>query len=541
MRFLDAIDIYGWDKTREDMVLAALIANLNTLVMGDKGMGKTLLGLRLAEALDVGSRELGLGGVESTKVDGHSANEEDLVGYPLPPDEEEMIEARNNDDPIEMTTALSPNTVAHSEFIVIDEATRIQHHMQSRFLGLMEEGIVDGRKLDVEHIFGAANPISYAGTEVMDEALADRWEFIIPAPEYEEMDAEDRQKIVQTRPNGTHDTPPDPEASARLVEFIQEGRKAFESALENNFARVTQYVDNVACLVNRGLKGKTTADDPDLEANTDDYTTTAPLGARRNSIIMNNIFALFAVSLVRGEEENIARCGEIALKHSLVHALHGDEPIPTETLQVAHETHEGLLQSKEERVISLIENKEGPIERAAMAFRLRARTEDVSWYVQEAHDNLRQGDDDIRRHAFSYVLYNRLQNGDEGLHDLLNQRVMDIIVSDVKDILDAANSFSLNEDSVHPEMGGISEFQKLVTEYNKKKKSPRGRAAIAFAIYSHEQSDTTSNHTNPMSSAKAKGAIHKSVKAGIPTSEDALKEMIEYFTDMSEHQHALKK
>ncbi|MCS4157627.1 AAA family ATPase [Salinibacter ruber] len=529
---LSNIDVYGWQEV-EDLVLAALVLNANMLIIGEKGQGKTWLATRIMQAVDLVLRDEGSGTFPVAQLDGHAANPQDLVGYPFPPDDEQVRKAIENGESPEMLIALSPNTIAGCKGVVIDEVTRIPPNMQNRYLGMLEEGVVEGRELAVEQIIGAANPVSYSGTEVMDEAFADRWRVRVQAPSFLDMPKAERKKAVKAQATDLNDSEPDLGAAKDLVSFVREAGRAYTQTKQNNLPKVSDYVVNAVSLIDKGLNGE--IHQADISVDIDPNRTTSDIGSRRAGIIMDNMFALHAVRTVRGETDTLAKCASEALSSSLVHDLHADDPVPTRLLEGAHDLHKGVLKSEQARVRSLVEGLEDPVERVAKAFQLRLPQEDVSAYIHEAHSEL--SNDEIKRKSFSWVLFNKLQHGDDELASMVTDSKLDLLVSDVRDLISVAETMEFTDRAVHPDHEAIGAIGDFIGAVDRLRQTAEGRLTLAIA--EHARRETDSDSANVMSGATVAARKYTGLNSSVETAENNVEEMIDVFTDLSRDSRAL--
>lgn len=531
---LSNIGVYGWQEA-EDLILAGLLLGVNILIIGEKGQGKTWLATRIMQALDRALREEEEDGFPVAELDGHAANPQDLVGYPFPPDDDRVREAIENDESPKMLIALSPNTIAGKKGVVIDEVTRIPPNMQNRYLGLLEERVVEGRELSVKQVIGAANPVSYSGTDVMDEAFADRWRLRVQAPSFLDMPKGERKKAVKAQAVDLNDTQPDLGACTDLLSFLREAREAYAQTKQQNLSKVTDYVVNTVTLIDEALNGVMHRSDANIDVDIEPNRTTSDIGSRRAGIIMDNLFALHAVRTVRGEPDTMSSCARQALGASLVHDLHADDPIPEKLLEGAHDLHKGILKSEQARVRSLVESVEDPVERVAKAFRLRLPKEDVSAYVHEAHDEL--SGDTIRRKGFSWVLLNKIQHGSDEIAGMVTDSKLDLLVSDVRDLIAVAEDMEFTDQSVHPDHTAIEPIGDFIQDVHRLRQTEEGRLTLALAEHARRESGGT--NTNVMSGATTAARKYTGLSSSIGTAETVVEEMIDVFLDLSRDSRAL--
>lgn len=165
-QILNELGIFGFD-TISKAVLTALVTGDPILLVGDHGIGKTLLAERLAHGLGMkahGSDK------EFQAYDASKTLFEDVIGFPDPHKMQQGIVAYLN----------SPITIWNKQFILIDEISRANPAMQNKWLEVIRSRRVMGEEIPgLKYIFAAMNPLTYLGANPLDEALADRFSQIV--------------------------------------------------------------------------------------------------------------------------------------------------------------------------------------------------------------------------------------------------------------------------------------------------------------------------------------------------------------------------
>lgn len=207
---LARLGIHGYGRI-EPVVLAALVSGDPLLLIGPSGTGKTLLLNRLAEALGLTHRHYNASLVAF----------DDLVGFPMPDAAGQTIRYLP-----------TPATAWEAESILIDEINRCRPEHQNRFFSLIHERRLQGVDLPkLRYRWAAMNPLmggdeQYVGTEPMDPALADRFAFLVEAPDWFDWEEADQTRILA--PSGADLTDPKPlldllaEARARWIRLLAE-------------------------------------------------------------------------------------------------------------------------------------------------------------------------------------------------------------------------------------------------------------------------------------------------------------------------------
>ncbi|MFV1995285.1 MAG: AAA family ATPase [Verrucomicrobiales bacterium] len=201
-RALRELGVYGYDQV-EPVVLAALVTGDPLLLIGKAGTGKTFLLNSLSEAL----------GLEHRHYNASLIAFDDLVGFPYPENDGESIRY------IE-----TPATVWQAQSVLIDEISRCKPEHQNRLFSLVHERRVQGLPLkNLQYRWAAMNPCSadqgvddfYDGSVPLDQALADRFAFVIEVPDWSDLKEKDRKLIADPAGEGA----PSP-VSKSLCDFI---------------------------------------------------------------------------------------------------------------------------------------------------------------------------------------------------------------------------------------------------------------------------------------------------------------------------------
>jgi len=187
--YLQALDVYGFDKY-ETVILASLVTGDPLLLIGEAGTGKTFLLNSLSEAL----------GLEHRHYNASLISFDDLVGFPYPDPEKCGVKFLE-----------TPATVWGAESVLVDEISRCKPEHQNRLFSLIHERRVQGIALSrLRYRWAAMNPCSadqsafgdYAGSEPLDQALADRFALFVPAASWTGLSEEDRIRIADPSGEG---------------------------------------------------------------------------------------------------------------------------------------------------------------------------------------------------------------------------------------------------------------------------------------------------------------------------------------------------
>jgi len=222
--YLQALDVYGFDKY-ETVILASLVTGDPLLLIGEAGTGKTFLLNSLSEAL----------GLEHRHYNASLISFDDLVGFPYPDPEKCGVKFLE-----------TPATVWGAESVLVDEISRCKPEHQNRLFSLIHERRVQGIALSrLRYRWAAMNPCSadqsafgdYAGSEPLDQALADRFALFVPAASWPGLSEEDRIRIADPSGEGK---PADDQGRLRGV--LEKRQADFKEMLPNAPHAVVAYV-----------------------------------------------------------------------------------------------------------------------------------------------------------------------------------------------------------------------------------------------------------------------------------------------------------
>jgi MoxR-like ATPase len=225
--WLRRLGVYGYDAI-EDVILASLVTGDPLLLIGKAGTGKTFLLNSLSEAL----------GLEHRHYNASLIAFDDLVGFPYP-----------LENGSEIRYIETPATIWQAESVLIDELSRCKPEHQNRLFSLVHERRIQGLALPkLRYRWSAMNPCEaentddfYDGSVPLDQALADRFAFIIEVPDWDELDETDRHLVADARgvdvPSVDH---------IGLLRAVEEGRRRFAEASDDLHETALTYSAAVA-------------------------------------------------------------------------------------------------------------------------------------------------------------------------------------------------------------------------------------------------------------------------------------------------------
>jgi len=227
--WLRQLGVYGYDHC-EDIILAALITADPLLLIGKAGTGKTFLLNSLSEALHLTHRHYNASLISF----------DDLAGFPYP-----------DQDGTTIRYIETPATIWQAQSVLVDEISRCRPEHQNRFFSLIHERRLQGLALPhLEFRWAAMNPCSeeptdelYEGTHALDQALADRFSFVITVPDWDGLSSEDRRLVADAR--GIDAPSLD---SVGLAAAVATGRTRFSEATPQLHEFAAQYASAAATL-----------------------------------------------------------------------------------------------------------------------------------------------------------------------------------------------------------------------------------------------------------------------------------------------------
>lgn len=139
----------------------------------------------------------------------------------------------------------TPATIWAAESVLVDEISRCKPEHQNRLFSLIHERRVQGLKLEaLRYRWAAMNPCSldqglgdsYDGSEPLDQALADRFAFIVDVPDWAELDEATQRSIADPRGDGLIS-----DDGGTLAHLVTGWQEAFRGLIAQPPARVIEY------------------------------------------------------------------------------------------------------------------------------------------------------------------------------------------------------------------------------------------------------------------------------------------------------------
>ena len=220
-----ALGLEGWEKL-EPVILAALASEEPLLLVGRHGAAKSFLLERLAEALEL----------EFRCYNASLLNFDDLVGFPIPTEDKQSLRYIS-----------TPAAIWDAEVVFLDEINRTKPELQNKLFPIVHERRVQGVKLEkLRYRWAAMNPPPgddeeepYLGAEPLDPALADRFGFLVPVPEWGDLRKDEKRRILGDQFKGRHDF------AVKPPEVLAEARRVYVGLQANPSRRINRIPDPV--------------------------------------------------------------------------------------------------------------------------------------------------------------------------------------------------------------------------------------------------------------------------------------------------------
>ena len=293
----ERLGVLGWNEL-DPVLLGALALEAPVLLIGEHGTAKTLVVERFATAL----------GLDLRHYNASLLNYDDLVGIPVP------------DDAGGLQYLGTAGAVWDAQFVFLDEINRCRPDLQNKLFSIVHERRIAGEDLTaLRHRWAAINPpgsatdgqIDYLGVEELDDALIDRFWFIVPVPAWSSMANDIRRRLVR---DGA--TMPDPSASEVSLDSLVAATAAQLPVLEEILG--DRLADHLVLLLDGLAKASVT------------------LSPRRARVLFQAIIAVHSARMVLGDPDpDLAVSAEIALLHALP-ARATSQPPALGTIVAAH-------------------------------------------------------------------------------------------------------------------------------------------------------------------------------------------------------------
>jgi MoxR-like ATPase len=345
----------------EPVVIASLATAAPLLLIGAHGSAKSLLLERIALAL----------GLRWRHYNAALVNYDDLVGYPLP------------DERGQLRFVETPASVWGAQAVFVDEISRARLDMQNRLFPIVHERRVQGIELsELRHRWAAMNPPAaddgedapYAGSHPLDTALADRFAFHVPMPDWRHFGADEQEAVIRAHAAGLDADAPAAWSAAlqRTGELLPRVERAWAAAL-------ARYVRHLAALLDEA-----------------GFT----MSARRAGMVARNVAAVHAARLASDAGATLEDSAWIATLHSMPFAASGRH-LDGSRLLAAHRQAWQTAAVRPDDPMGRILGERDPVERVRIALEAELPDGELATVVTDALHTLPEG----ARHALARWLF----------------------------------------------------------------------------------------------------------------------------------------
>lgn len=322
---LSRLGLFGLESLAP-VIMAALATEEPMLLIGPHGTGKSLLLTRIAATL----------GLEFRHYNASLVNFDDLVGFPVPGADGSL------------TYAQTPATIWGAGAVIFDEISRCRPDIQNKLFPIVHERRAQGLLLDdLRYRWAAMNPplspeeeTGYLGSEPLDEALADRFAFVVPMPGWQSLSPAEQTAVLLA---GQEDC--DASAAVVLADTVARTRASLRVLDDTMGKPVAVYVRTLMALLDQaGLA----------------------VSPRRGGMLRRVVIAVHAAALILDPTAKPADSALLALVNALPHRAQG-RTIPLTKVVVAHKEAWRQAAIKPRDPLHAILTASDPVDRVRLA------------------------------------------------------------------------------------------------------------------------------------------------------------------------------
>ncbi len=364
---LASLGIFGW-RAMEPVVVAALATEEPVLLIGPHGTAKSLLLNRLAGAL----------GLRHRHYNASLLNFDDLVGYPVP-----------SDDRTQLVYVPTASSIWDVESVLIDEISRCRVDLQNKLFPIIHERVVQGLELPkLRFRWAAMNPPAlpesgeeeeegvdvYRGSEPLDPALADRFPFVLEAPDFRTMTETERRAVI----GGTSDEV-QPDAAARLRLEVETVRRLLPAVRASLCEAACDYVGALLPLLEKMQR---------------------KISPRRARYLHDAVIAVHAARVCVDASCDPGESAYLALRCGLPQPAIG-RALDSGKVLAAHRQAWALARLPQSDLTRLVLSEPDPVRRVGLGLRVGLGATDLSTFVLDAYAELAPA----KRVMFAAALY----------------------------------------------------------------------------------------------------------------------------------------
>ena len=348
------LGIVGYDSI-ESVIVASLATEFPLLLIGPHGTAKSLLLNWLAESLSL----------EHRHYNAAMINFDDLVGFPFPNEQKTSLEY-----------IPTRGSIWGAQSVFIDEISRVRVDMQNRLFPIIHEKVIQGIPLsDLRFRWAAMNPPgneeieqndtwTYAGSEALEIALADRFPFVVVLPAFNGFADSDKLAVISGQPDKET-----PEAGKKLTRRVASAQRALKEVKESISTNIASYVHALLPLLEKMNR---------------------PVSPRRARMLHDVIAAVIAAEAVIGRTDSKG-AAFLALSNALPHPAYGEKIDPTKLLAAHHQAWK-LAEIPPTDPKRIVFAESDPVKRVSLALETGLADMDLSTLIQDAYAGLNEVD-----------------------------------------------------------------------------------------------------------------------------------------------------
>jgi MoxR-like ATPase len=305
--------IIGWDDI-EAVLVGCMSVNLNIILLGKHGLGKTHTGKLISEAFEEGSFRY------------YDCSKADMIALAGIPDPEALKDGR-------FDFAKHEQTIWEATVVLADEINRAPKSMQNLWLEVANDNALCGKPLRMKCLIATMNPENYTGTVKLDDALADRFACVVEIPVPGNSERIGAEVIEVLSANLSSSVEDDRAAAvARIKQVMGDIRELYKFLIcdDRVFTTISRYVSTVLSVVSSNENKK--------RSETDVY-----ISRRRYKLIAQSILAVASYYKIYGKSDWMVRGALDVLKYAI--AENPTVQVPWDRVKQAHTKAQKALQS----------------------------------------------------------------------------------------------------------------------------------------------------------------------------------------------------
>lgn len=210
----------------EPAIITALALNANIFFEGKHGIGKSILGRTLGQAMDQSGR--GFRSYDAPKAGMIAIGGLPNMGASEKTGELEFIQSKQ--------------AIWGAKVILVDELPRADKEKQNYWLEIVEERTFNGKPVNYDMLMATGNTATYKGNFDLDLALKSRFLFWLTAPSFDTVTSDDVIRMIKLNLKGGR--PAISEVGEMIATALVEIRQKYQENMDN-----TDLVDQVSAFI----------------------------------------------------------------------------------------------------------------------------------------------------------------------------------------------------------------------------------------------------------------------------------------------------